>query len=305
MPSLLVCVLGLILDQRPGKSPQLDPAPAFARLAASLRDVLHTGDHRGAAMQRLLGLIGVLLLVVPVTALAVLLGAIPFTGVLADLAALYFALDARRLRDTLLAVDRHLQGGELDTARQGLASLSRQDTRDMDAGDLSRLAVEITLEEALDRLFAILFWYLLAGAGGVVAYWTVSQLDQSWGHGNFRYRHFGWTAARLDDLLNWPPTQLLALSYTLVGRARGAYRCWRRQRRHWKSPKGGALLAAGGGALGLQLGGITCYFEQSVQRPALGEGLLPTPPDLRRGRHLVYRALGLWLGVALLLEIIA
>lgn len=303
MLSPLVCLLALILDQRPGKSPQLDPVVAFARLAAALGERLHAGDHLGAGVQRLRGILGLLLLVVPVSMLAAGLAAVPYAGVLADLAVLYFALDARRLRDTLLAVDGHLQAGELDTARTGLASLSQQDTRAMDAETLSRLAVEFTLEQPLDRLFAIIFWYLLAGAGGVVGYWTVSQLDRNWGHANPRYRHFGWAAARLDDLLNWPPTQLTALGYALMGRGLGAWRCWRSQRRRWKSPKGGALLAAGGGALGLQLGGATRYFEQPVQHPALGEGLLPSPRDPRRARHLVYRTLGLWLGLPLLVAV--
>ena len=101
-------------------------------------------------------------------------------------------------------------------------------------------------------------------------------------------------AARLDDLLNWPPARLTALSYMLMGNRELAWHCWQTQGPTWKSPNAGAVMAAGAGALSLQLGGAARYFGTTVQRPGLGIGLLPRAEDITRAVNLVYQVLGLW-----------
>lgn len=296
MLSLLLWVPGLLLDQYPPV--QLHPATAFSTLADQVRDGLHSGDHLPARAQRLRGIFALLLLCLPLTGLVALLAAIPYTGILAELAVLYLAFGARTLRQLAVQVEQHLQANEIEAVRQALAQCSTQDVDTMDAEALSRLTIELILETALERLFGVIFWFLVAGAGGVALYWSVRQLDHRWGHGNLRFRYFGWATARLDDVLNWPAAQLTALSYLLVGRHPSrAWRCGWQQRHRWKSPKGAVLLATGGAALGLQLGGSTRYFACQVDRQPLGEGLLPQPVDIRRARWLIYRALGLWLGV--------
>jgi adenosylcobinamide-phosphate synthase len=143
-------------------------------------------------------------------------------------------------------------------------------------------------------VFGALFWFLVAGAPGVVVYRLANTLDAMWGYPTPRYRSFGWAAARLDDLLNWIPARLTALSYMLLGNRDLAWRCWQRQSTAWKSPNAGAVMAAGAGALNLQLGGAARYYNHVVQRPPLGEGLLPRGEDIERALNLVYRALGLW-----------
>ena len=50
-----------------------------------------------------------------------------------------------------------------------------------------------------------------------------------WGYRNDRYLHFGWAAARLDDVLNYLPARLTALTYVVLGRTRQALACWHSQ----------------------------------------------------------------------------
>ncbi|MBO0851658.1 MAG: cobalamin biosynthesis protein, partial [Pseudonocardia sp.] len=40
------------------------------------------------------------------------------------------------------------------------------------------------------------------------------------------------------------------------------------------------------GALGVRLGGLTCYSHGDERRPTLGDGAAPTPVDLRRAATL-------------------
>lgn len=192
---------------------------------------------------------------------------------------------------------RALRQEDLTLARQRVGAIVSRDTAELDAGQISLATVESVLENGCDAVFGALFWCIVAGAPGVVAYRLVNTLDAMWGYRTERYRDFGWAAARLDDGLNWLPARLTALSYTLLGHSRTAWRCWWTQAGAWKSPNAGAVMAAGAGALGVTLGGAAPYHGQWQSRPLLGAGPAPDVGTIDRALGLVQRTLWLWLGV--------
>jgi adenosylcobinamide-phosphate synthase len=106
-----------------------------------------------------------------------------------------------------------------------------------------------------------------------------------------RYREFGWAAARLDDLVNWPAARLTAGLAVLTapkvgGGTATAWRVLRRDGRAHPSPNAGRVEAAFAGALGLRLGGENRYHGEVERRPTLGCGRAPTPADITRSVRL-------------------
>jgi len=100
-----------------------------------------------------------------------------------------------------------------------------------------------------------------------------------WGYRDELRLHFGWAAARIDDLLNLVPARLTALTYAVLGSMGGALSCWRAQAGTWSSPNAGPVMAAGAGALGVRLGGPAIYHGRVEERPYLGVG--PSQAEVR------------------------
>lgn len=287
---------GVLLDHLLGEPKRWHPLVGFGRLANRLEQWL----NRPAA-SRWHGVLAWLLAVVPLTLLTAALAALPWIGWLVAVLALYLAVGLRSLSEHALPIAQALAAGDLPLARERVGYIVSRDTSALDAEGVARAATESVLENGSDAVFAALFWFALLGAPGVVLYRLANTLDAMWGYRNQRYRQFGWAAARLDDVLNYLPARLVALTYALCGRTRQALACWRRQAPHWDSPNAGPVMAAGAGALNLQLGGGGCYHGQWQRKPELGAGLAPGAADIGRAVRLVRQGVALWLLLALII----
>lgn len=301
MLTALLCIGAVLLDRWLGEPRRWHPLVGFGWLAQQVESLAYGPPELSAPARRGRGIGAALLLLVPFTGAAWLLSWIPLLELALALGVLYLALGARSLAEHAAAVAAALQTGDVPLARERVSMIVSRDTADLDEEQISRATVESVLENGCDAIFGALFWFVLAGAPGVVLYRLANTLDATWGYRTPRYQAFGWAAARLDDLLNWLPARLTALSYVLVGTQPAlAWRCWREQAASWKSPNAGPVMAAGAGALALALGGPARYHGEWQQRPPLGEGLAPCAEDSGRAVALVQRALWLWLGIILL-----
>ncbi|AGA35126.1 Adenosylcobinamide-phosphate synthase [Thioalkalivibrio nitratireducens DSM 14787] len=287
----LSTVAAVLLDGRWGEPGRLHPLVGFGRLGGWFEARLNrSGASRRFRQAR--GGLAVVLLVVPATALTFWLAGLPIIGPLFGILVLYLALGHRSLAEHARPVAEALAHGDEAAARQQAGMLV---SRDLEAIDPAPATIESVLENGHDAVFGALFWFVLLGPAGAVLFRLGNTLDALWGYRTSRYRDFGRIAARLDDLLGYLPARLTALSYALVGNTRQALRCWRTQGERWKSPNAGPVMAAGAGALGLQLGGPARYQGQWQRRADLGEGRRPDGPDIERALGLVRHALLLWL----------
>lgn len=287
MTTFALLVAALVLDRLLGDPRRGHPLAGFGMLAAGAERLGHADSvWRGGFW--------VLVLVVPFGLAAWWLSRLP-GGWLVELAVLWLALGGRGLEEHARRVVDALQAGDLPGARQAVGMLVSRDTSELDASGVRAATAESVLENGNDAVFATVFWFLVAGAAGVVVYRLVNTLDAMWGYRTPRHACFGRVAARLDDILNWVPARLTSLAYALAGQTRTALRCWRDQGRRWKSPNAGPVMAAGAGALGVTLGGPARYAGGTEDRPVLGAGAAPGPGAIDAALRLVDRALAIWL----------
>lgn len=286
---------GVLADRCCGELRRLHPLVGFGHWARALENSVrrHAGESRGA------GVLAWLLAVLPWCALAFAARQLhPLAHWPVDIALLYFALGGRSLTEHAEAIAAPLAAGDLAAARTRASWIVSRDTSALDAAGVARAGTESVLENGNDAVFGALFWFALGGGTAVLLFRLANTLDAMWGYRSPRYLRFGWAAARIDDLLNFIPARLTALTYAVLGRTTRALACWRRQAPAWDGPNAGAVMAAGAGALGVQLGGPAIYEGREHLRPALGEGRTADAASVRAAVALVRHGTLLWLGLA-------
>jgi adenosylcobinamide-phosphate synthase len=299
MMLVLTIAAALLLDLLLGEPKRFHPLVGFGRLAQIV-------ERRVYGAKRFRGIAAVVILIAPFTLLALLVSLLPFRSAI-EAVLLYLALGWRSLGEHAHSVRDALLIGDMAQARKRVSMIVSRDTDSMNASDVSKATVESVLENGNDAVFGAIFWLAVAGAPGIVAYRLANTLDAMWGYRNDRYRNFGWAAARLDDVLNYLPARLTALSYAIAGNRRSALFCWRTQGGSWKSPNAGPVMAAGAGSLALALGGTAVYQGNTTVRPPLGVGNAPIAKDIDRALALLHRSIWVWLaalsGGVLLVEL--
>ena len=227
----------------------------------------------------------------------------------AVLAALPNHTDAAPFADATEAAD------PLEPAREQLRWIVGREVDGLPEAELLRAAAETAAENAVDGLFAPLFW-MLAGAllmaaapagaawpGPLALVWgfkAASTLDSMLGYRQGRLRWLGTAGARLDDLLVWLPARLVALSLPLAaGRPGATGSLWRAALSEGAadpSPNAGVSQAAFAHAAGVRLGGLNRYAGGWRRKPILAAAA--APPDrsgVRRILALSRRLELLWL----------
>lgn len=176
----------------------------------------------------------------------------------------------REVRQVFLAVDRSLDEGRAQVAR-----IVGRDTSELSAQEVRTAALETLAENLSDGVIAPLFWLVLLGTPGMLAYKMVNTLDSMIGYRTDRYREFGCWAARIDDIANYVPARLTALLMILpatvtTASPRRLFRFVYRNGRHHASPNSGYPEAALAAILDCRFGGPHYYFGQLFPKPFIG-----------------------------------
>ena len=158
-----------------------------------------------------------------------------------------------------------------EEGRKQVSRIVGRDTSGLSAQEVRTAALETLAENLSDGVVAPLFWYMLAGVPGMLAYKMINTLDSMIGYTNERYLHFGRVAARIDDFANYIPARITAFLMVLVyGKWRHLAGFVRKYGKCHASPNSGYPEAALAGILNCRFGGPHHYFGQLVPKPYIG-----------------------------------
>ena len=280
-------LVGWVLDLMLGDPSWLPhPVVGFGKMIAAGEHRLNKGSHR-----RLKGGVLAVGLIMLVFAAAWLVRGglekiiLSFGGaggaLLFDTLAVFFCLAGttliREVKGVFLALDR-----SLDEGRRQVARIVGRDTQQLSAQEVRTAALETLAENLSDGVVAPLFWFLLLGTPGMLAYKMVNTLDSMIGYRTERYRQFGCVAARIDDVANYIPARLTAgLMISVKCRVKSVGFVLKYGPRH-ASPNSGWPEAALAAILDCRFGGPHDYFGQRFDKPYIGENdRLLTTADMR------------------------
>jgi cobalamin biosynthesis protein CobD/CbiB len=233
---------------------------------------------------------------------ALLAGVHPLLALLFNVASLYWAMGFRQVSHYFTGIQKALAEGRVAEARALLGAWRGERTDRLSSQDVAGLAVESALLASHRQVFAVMLCFvLLPGPLGAILYRVAEQLARVWRPVD--ENSFGRFADEAFRIIDWLPQRVTAFGFAVVGDFEDAVHCWRTQAESWGEAAGGTVLAAGAGALGVQLGApITDEFEV-IERPVLGVGDDPGIESLQGTVGLVWRALVFWMVILLAFSI--
>ena len=172
----------------------------------------------------------------------------------------------KEVRAVFVALDRSLEEGRAQVAR-----IVGRDTSELSAQEVRKAALETLAENLSDGVIAPLFWLVLLGTPGMLAYKMVNTLDSMIGYHTERYLDFGCWAAHIDDVANYIPARLTALLMIIFTLSPFHHFTFiRKYGRNHASPNSGYPEAALASILNCQFGGPHKYFGEVFDKPFIG-----------------------------------
>lgn len=299
---------GFLLDQLLG-DPCFLPHPirGIGWLIAKTEKLLQNGNPQENSIEKEVAerrqgklLVVIVLLLTGMLAALILFGAYAIhanLGMVIEAVMTYQILAARCLQVESSKVWKQLTTGSLEGARKAVSMIVGRDTEHLTEEGVAKAAIETVAENTSDGVIAPMLYTALGGPVLGFLYKAVNTMDSMVGYKNEKYLHFGRTAAKLDDVVNFLPARISAL--LMIGAAfisgksyngKQAWRIWRRDNRKHASPNSAQTESVCAGALGVQLAGDASYFGKIVKKPYIGD---PTraveAEDIRRTNRLMNR----------------
>ncbi len=184
-------------------------------------------------------------------------------------------LASHSMKTHITDILRPLESNDIDNSRIAVSMIVGRNPNTLDQNGIRRAAIESLAENTSDGIIAPLFWGLLLGLPGIMAYKMINTLDSMIGYKNDRYLYFGRVAARLDDVANWIPARLTAFLYAICTKDFSILKNIRLTANKHRSPNAGWPETTMARILNIRLSGPRTYGDERTDDAWLNE----TAPD--------------------------
>lgn len=144
----------------------------------------------------------------------------------AGIAILAFMLGPRALHAELEAYVAATEAGDEEQA-QAIADRMLHGSAPGKRGERCTAVMRAALTQANDRVFAVVFWFVILGPLGAVFFRAAEILSHKLAREFGDNSEFAAAAARMHGILAWLPARLLAASYAFAGSFEDAIADWR------------------------------------------------------------------------------
>lgn len=227
----------------------------------------------------------------------------PIFALLMNVGVLYLTMGFRQFSHHYTEIQLALREDDLPRARQLLETWQGRSAYNLGSGDIARLSIEGALAASHRHVFAVLLWFvLLPGPCGALLYRLAMIVREHWAtKGEGSGKDFATFSAQSFSIIDWLPVRVTAAAFAIVGDFEDAAYCWRTQAGEWPDRDLGIVLAAGAGALGVQLGQPVVDGVELADRAELGLGEPADVDFMQSAVGLVWRATVLWMLLLFLL----
>ena len=183
---------------------------------------------------------------------------------------LFYCLANKTLVKEGNAVFNVLKNEGLEAGRKRLSWIVGRETNKLNEQQIRVATFETMAENLSDGVIAPLFYFLILGVPGAMAYKMINTLDSMIGYKSDRYFFFGKFAAILDDVANYIPARITGVLMLLVTfKLKGFSFIFKEGKKH-SSPNAGYPESALAYILDCQFGGPNYYHGKLVDKPFIG-----------------------------------
>lgn len=206
----------------------------------------------------------------------------------------YQLLAARSLSVESKKVYHCLKAKDVEGARKAVSMIVGRDTENLTEEGITKAAVETVAENTSDGVTAPLLFMLIGGAPLGFFYKAVNTMDSMVGYKNEKYRYFGRTAAKMDDVMNYLPARISAIfmvaaAFLTKMDGKNAWKVYRRDNRKHASPNSAQTESVCAGALDIRLAGDAWYFGVLYKKEFIGDAIRNVEAeDIKRAGSLMY-----------------
>ncbi len=175
-----------------------------------------------------------------------LAGLLWILGFLFAIAALLYALGPKDLDHGMSGYIEAAERGDHEAAAWYAAEVLGRPAVGGAPGAIAREIYEGVFLQANERLFGVLFWFVLLGPVGAVVFRLACEAKYRWRED---ITGFGKSVHDLHRILIWLPARFVVLGYALAGSFSGTVERWRSLADFWQRDTEELLVASGVGAL--------------------------------------------------------
>ena len=293
--NLIIALSVMIVDRVWHIPARMHPLTLYRMLVINLARKVCPARQAPVAQHYISGTLGIIVLTLPfLVVLAFILSLAEYRWFF-DTLLLLVCLSFYPLRRQYKLVIQALSGNKKLLARERLSNLVARETQTLSEVGIAKAAIESYVLRFVQQYLGVLFWFLLTGPVGALAYRLLLEYRWQWHRKAARFSAFGLPAYWLTQCTLFVPYLLALLLLPLATSPLAAMQGLKNTPERDMSS---LVLVLFGGGMHIQLGGPAIYGQTKYRRSRLGGSRQVRFSDLTHTLHAVNRAT--WLTMSLL-----